>query len=305
MYFGDIGDIVIQRVFCDPFTGWCNPLKVMEHRKPRQKLLLLTHLLQIGNGLFIQVFDTVTDQLFITQKDQRILHIVKDPCRGIEQCVIRIESRFTDIVIDQIQSHSDIGIQNRIIGFFQQCLCLLPQFFFLRFGKQHITCRNDLNFLQRQDGLLRSRIKEADTVDLIVEELDSYRLIIVDGIDIDDTAACRKGKGLINMRRFMVSPGPQLSFQLFHLQGIADPDRNAGITEGGRHRQLTEQAARTGHNDLFGVLQQGCQGFHLGSGHLRTGCDCLNPERFIRAEKRTLRFPYQGCEPLIEFLCAV
>ena len=102
-----------------------------------------------------------------------------------------------------------------------------------------------------------------------------------------------------------VSAGPEFSLEFFHLKRIAGFDMNACITECLRRRQLPKQSARAGHNDLTGIGKQRCEGLHFRCGHLRTGGDCLNTERFIRAEKRAICLTQEGRQTFVQSLRAV
>ena len=107
------------------------------------------------------------------------------------------------------------------------------------------------------------------------------------------------------MGSLSVSAGPEFSLEFFHLKRIAGFDMNACITECVRRRQLPKQSARAGHNDLTGVGKQGSEGLHFRCGHLRTGGDCLNTERFIRAEKRAICLTQEGRQTFVQSLRAV
>ena len=52
----------------------------MEYHKPRQKLLLLRHLLQVDQRFIIEPLYGFPDQRIIPGNHQRMIHIVNDRC---------------------------------------------------------------------------------------------------------------------------------------------------------------------------------------------------------------------------------
>ena len=151
--------------------------------------------------LIIELGDVILYFLFRRQYYLRVSYIVKESAGFIEETSVTVQIMFKDVVSEIVDVSFHVSFQ-----FFREVASLNvsfqlypdPLFDFIKvFIVDHDAGRNDLYFLYVLDGSLGIKIKKADTVDLIVKELYSDRIVFLNGKNVYYVTAAGKGQRLI------------------------------------------------------------------------------------------------------------
>ena len=180
-------------------------VQICEHIKAVQTDSLLKKLLKIGNHFLVHMLDAVLHFLCAGQNDLCVRGIIKDRASVFQKGIIFIEPAFHHVIADEIQIFIHMLLQQLlhsgiVLGqlIFQRLIRLLHQFGNLCICKQQITGRDNHGFLYDFNCPLCRNIKEADAFHDIIEKLYTQRMVIIHGIHINDSTACRIAQWLIN-----------------------------------------------------------------------------------------------------------
>ena len=178
-------------------------------------------------------------------------------------------------------------------------------------GHGRLGQRKKLRFVEARLRALRFRIKLADGVNLVAEELDAYRAIGLGRVDIEDAAAPGELAWHLNEIHLRVADACQVRGEYFHVDLFAPANRNrkTRVVIAAEHPERSRLGRGYENGDgAGGQLPQGGGSLFL---HIGVGRKILEREHVVRGnadDTRRINGACQfttGAQRLLQGLCGL
>ena len=126
-------------------------------------------------------------------------------------------------------------------------------------------------------GALRQQVEVTQLGDLVAPEFEAHRLGHPEPIDIEDPAAHRELRDILDHRCALEADRLEVRGEGFEAPGVALAQLEARVAQGARQARSLEQGARRREEDAHVAVQQSFDGFHTFARHFGVRLEFAEP----------------------------